>query len=123
MRHEALRLAKKHKRLQGHELLILNETLSQDSDNEAPEMLETVAAVNNTAAEAEDALFLEESLALLTLQQRRVIAALVLDGATEHEVAAELGVSQTAVHQMKKRALNRLRRYLVVNRVTPKGSD
>lgn len=32
LRHEAIRLAKKHKRLQEHELLILNDLLSQDAE-------------------------------------------------------------------------------------------
>jgi len=75
--------------------------LGQDTENEVAEMLDTVAAANDTSAEAEDALFLEGSLAMLTPQQRRVIVAVVLEGVTELELASELGISQPAVHQMK----------------------
>jgi len=41
LRHEAIRLAKKHKQLQEHEPLILNDLLSQDAEDEVTEMLDT----------------------------------------------------------------------------------
>lgn len=48
------------------------------------------------------------------------VTATVLEGRTEQEVAKELGVSQSAVHRMKERALNRLRKYFVLDESTAK---
>jgi len=120
LRHEAIRLAKKHKRLQEHELLILNDLFSQDAEDEMTEMLDTVAAKNDTLTEVEDAIFLQEALSLLTPQQQKIIAATILQERTEQEVAEELGMSQPAVHQMKERALNRLRKHFVLDEPTAK---
>ncbi|MEW6274887.1 MAG: sigma-70 family RNA polymerase sigma factor [Bacillota bacterium] len=120
LRHEAIRLAKKHKRLQEHELLILNDLLSQDAEDEATEMLDTIAATDDILAEVEDSVFLEEALALLTPQQQKVITATVLEGYKEQEVAEKLGMSQPAVHQMKERALKRLRKHFVLDEPTAK---
>ncbi|HBT48190.1 MAG TPA: RNA polymerase subunit sigma-24 [Peptococcaceae bacterium] len=118
--HEAARLAKKQKRLKEHELLILNELLSQEAEDEEREMVDTIASPSDTLAEVEDALFLEEALSLLTPQQQKVIIATILNGATEQEVAKELGISQPAVHRMKVRALNRLKKYFVLDEPTAK---
>jgi RNA polymerase sigma-B factor len=74
--------------------------------------LDTVAATDDGLAEVEDAIFLQQALSLLTSRQQKVIKATVREGRTEQEVAKELGVSQPAVHQMKERALNRLRKSL-----------
>jgi RNA polymerase sigma-B factor len=115
LRHEAIRLAKKQKRLREHELLILNSPLSQDTEDEETEKLDTIAAADDILAEVENSLFLQEALSLLTPQQQKVITAIVLEERTEQEVAIELGMSQPAVHQMKERALNRLRK-IVKNR-------
>ncbi|TDA65766.1 MAG: sigma-70 family RNA polymerase sigma factor [Clostridia bacterium] len=120
LRHEAIRLAKKHRRLREHELLILNDLLSQDGEDEVTEMLETIAATDDTLTEVEDMVFLQEALTLLTPQQQKVITATVLEERTEQEVAEELGMSQPAVHQMKERALNRLREYFVLDEPTAK---
>ncbi|MEW6698602.1 MAG: sigma-70 family RNA polymerase sigma factor [Bacillota bacterium] len=120
LRLEAIRLAKKHKRLQEHELLILNDLLSQDAEDEATEMLDTIAATDDILAEVEDSVFLEEALALLTPQQQKVITATVLEGYKEQEVAEKLGMSQPAVHQMKERALKRLRKHFVLDEPTAK---
>lgn len=103
-------MAKKHRRLLEHELLILNDLLSQDAEDEMTEMLDTIAAPSDILAEVEDTVFLQEALTMLTPQQQKVITATVLEERTEQEVAEELGMSQPAVHQMKERALNRLRK-------------
>ena len=108
LRHEFFRLAKKNKRLQVSELLILNDV---NADDELTEMLDRVAAPDDIQAEVEDKIFLQEALALLTLQQQTVITATILEERTEQEVADELGMSQPAVHQMKERALKRLRKH------------
>lgn len=117
LRHEAIRLAKKHRRLQEHELLILNDLLSQDAEDEITEMLDTIAASSDVLAEVEDTVFLQEALSLLTPQQQKVITATVLEEYTEHEVAEQLGISQPVVHRLKERALNRLRKSLFQNKV------
>ncbi|MCL6476786.1 MAG: sigma-70 family RNA polymerase sigma factor [Peptococcaceae bacterium] len=115
LRHEAARLVKKHKRLQERELLILNDLISQEAEDEATEMLDTIAAPSDTPSEAEDSAFLKETLALLTPLQQKVITATVLEERTEQEVAEKLGMSQPAVHKMKGRALKRLRKYIVLD--------
>lgn len=83
LRHEAIRLAKKHKRLREHELLILNNLLSQEAEDEMTEMLDTVAGTDDILAEVEDSVFLQEALTMLTPQQQKVITATVLEGRTE----------------------------------------
>lgn len=84
-------MAKKHKRLQEHELLILNDLLSQDAEDGITEMLDTIAAPNDTIIKVEESVFLQEALALLTPQQQKVVTATVLEGQTEREVAEQLG--------------------------------
>lgn len=120
LRREAIRLAKKHKRLHEHELLILNDPVSQDAEDDVTEMLDTIAAANNVFLEVENAVFLQEALSLLTPRQQKVIAATVLEGRTENEAAQRLGMSQPAVHQMKERALNRLKKHFVLDKSTDK---
>ncbi|WP_051618280.1 sigma-70 family RNA polymerase sigma factor [Desulfofundulus thermocisternus] len=120
LRHEAIRLAKKQKRLRERELLILNDLFSQDAEDEETERLDTVAAICDTLTAVEDSLFLQEALSLLTPQQQKVIKATILEGHTEQEVAAELGMSQPAVHQMKERALKKLRKHFVLDEPTAK---
>lgn len=75
-------------------------------------MLDTVAATNDTLAEAEDSMVIQEALSLLTPTQQKVIVATVLEERTEQEVANEMGVSKQAVNRMKERALNKLRKDL-----------
>ncbi|MEW6625089.1 MAG: sigma-70 family RNA polymerase sigma factor [Bacillota bacterium] len=110
LRHEAIRLAKKQKRLQEHELLILNNPLSLEAEDEETERLDTVAATDDIFSEVEEMIFIQEVLSLLTPQQQKVITVTVLEERTEQEVAIELGMSQPAVHQMKERALKKLRK-------------
>ena len=112
LRREAGRLARKHRRLREHELLILNQKLAEDGQSEEVEILDTAAATNDTSAEAEDAMIVQEALSLLTPTQQKVIVATVLKERTEQEVANEMGVSQQAVNKIKERALNRLKKDL-----------
>lgn len=116
LRHEAIRLAKKHKRLQEHELLILNDLLSQDAGDEMTEMLDTIASTSDIFTEVVDSLFLEEAHRLLTPHQQRVIKATILEGHTEQKVAEQLGISQPAVHRIKERALSRLWKHFVLDK-------
>jgi len=111
LRHEAIRLEKKQKRLEEHELLILNNPLSLEAEDEETERLNTVAATDDILSEVEEMIFLQEVLSLLTPQQQKVITATVLEERTEQDVALELGMSQPAVHQMKERVLKRLRKH------------
>jgi len=120
LRHEVIRLAKKHKRLQKHELLILNDLLSQDAEDEKTEILDRVATVCDILTAVEDLLFLRGALSLLTSKQQKVIKATILEDRTEEEVAAKLGISQPAVHQMKMRALKKLRKHFILNEPTAK---
>lgn len=61
LRHETIRLAKKHKRLREHELLILNNLLSQEAEDKMTEMLDAVAGTDDILAEVEDSVFLSGS--------------------------------------------------------------
>lgn len=120
LRNEAIRLAKRYKRLQEHELLTLNDLISQDAEDEVTEMLDTIAATNDVLLEVEDLVFLQEALSLLTSQQQKIITATVLEGQPENEAAIRFGVSQPAVHQMKERALNKLKKHFVLDKHTGK---
>ena len=113
LRRESIRLAKKHKRLREHELLILNDPISQDAEDEVTEMIDTIASSNDVFLEVENSVFLQETLSLLTPQQQKIITATVLEGRPENEAAIRFGMSQPAVHQMKERALKKLRRHFI----------
>jgi len=78
--------------------------------------LDNIAAADDILTKVESSLFLQETLSLLTPQQQKVITATVLEGGTEQEMAKELGMSQLAIHQMKERALNRLKRQFKIKR-------
>lgn len=112
LRREACRLAKRHRRLKERELLILDGPVKWNVENGGIAMVDTVAAVVDTFTEAEESIYINDMLSTLTSQQQKVIMATIIKGATEREVALELGMSQPAVHQMKERALNRLRKKL-----------
>ncbi|MDD4753836.1 MAG: sigma-70 family RNA polymerase sigma factor [Desulfitobacteriaceae bacterium] len=116
LRHEAARLAKRHRRLREHELLILEDLLSQNNGNESARFINTIAANSDTVAEVEDNSFLQEALSLLTPDQKKVILVTVLEDATEQKAAKELGISQQAVNRIKKRALNRLRKHFILDK-------
>jgi len=113
-------LTKKYRRLREHELLILNDRLSQDTEDAMTEMLDTIAAPDDTLSEVEASVLLQEALALLTPQQQKVIIATVLEGQTEREVAEQLGIAQQVVNRLKARALKRLRKHFVLDEPTAK---
>lgn len=79
-------------------------------------MLNTVNPPADLLAEVENRLILQEALALLTPLQRKVVAATVLEGVTEQELAGEMGVTQQAVSRIKERALDKLREYFVLDK-------
>ena len=116
LRREAIRLAKKHKRLREHELLILNDPISQDAEDESTEMIDTIASSNDVFLEVEDSVFLQEALSLLTPQQQKIITATALEELPENEAAIRFGMSQPAVHQMKERALKKLKKHFVLDK-------
>ncbi|OAT82407.1 sigma factor-like helix-turn-helix DNA-binding protein, partial [Desulfotomaculum copahuensis] len=110
------RLAKKRRRLMEHERLILDAP-ADVSDGEVV-MVDTIAAAVDVAGEAEGAVFIQDALSSLTLLQREIITATVLEGVTEKETAVRLGISQQAVHKVKERALKRLRKHIVLDEPT-----
>ncbi|WP_018132300.1 sigma-70 RNA polymerase sigma factor region 4 domain-containing protein [Effusibacillus pohliae] len=109
LRRETARLARRQNRVRQHELLILNQRLHADS--EETEMIDQIAAANDTPAEMEDLISLEEVFKLLTFPQQAVIKATILEGTPEQEVALQMGTTKQAVNRMKGRALRRLRKY------------
>ncbi len=106
---EAIRLSKKRKRLYNHELLILNQCIGQDNEEQTTEMLDTLKSDRDTSDEAVTSVFIQDMLSSLTVQQRKVINATVIEKRTEKDTAEMLGMSQPAVHKMKERALKKLR--------------
>jgi RNA polymerase sigma-B factor len=116
LRREAIRLAKKYRQLDERELLILDEPMVDQDLSEKLSMLDTIAAAVDVAAEAEGSVLVQDALSLLTQLRRAVITATVLEGATEGEGAARLGMSQQAIHRVKERALSRLRKYFVLDK-------
>lgn len=123
LRHEAIRLSKKRRRLIKYELLILNQPLRSNNEDDGIEMLDTLqdetyykfTGTHNPFCEVENNMYLQQILSVLTAQQNRIIRATVLEGRTEIETARRLGISQPAVHRMKSRALNRLRKQYILD--------
>lgn len=115
LRHEAIRLAKKHKELRQKELLILNEQVKNNGDDYG-DLLDTLIAKSDTPAEAEARIFLQEAFLLLTSLQKKIIMETVLEGATEMEIARRMGISHQAVSRLKERGLKRLRKELVLDK-------
>lgn len=108
IRQESTRLEWERNRRNIHELSVLNAPSALNEEDRMSEL----AANENTEVEAEDELFLEEVLALLTVRQRIVILKTVIRDVPEQVVAVELNTSQQAVHRVKARALKRLKHYL-----------
>lgn len=95
-------------------MLILDEPVDLDLSVDVS-MLDTIAATVDVSGEAEGSVLIQDALSLLTQLQRDVITATILEGATEGETARMLGISQQSVHKVKERALNRLRKYFVLD--------
>lgn len=114
LRHEAMRLIKKHRRLREKELLILNEPVRKRvEDTLIGEKMETLVANSDTLAEAEERIFLMEALSILTPLQKKVIIGTILAGSPEREIAQKIGITHQAVNKLKKRGLNRLRKSFI----------
>ena len=128
LRHEAIRLSKKHHRLLKHELLILNQPIKFNGEDDSIEMIDTLqdgyerfyklAGIHDPFFEVERNIYLKDILSVLTFQQNRVITAIIMEGRTETETAKRLGMSQPAVHRMKNRALLRLRKKYILDGYT-----
>jgi RNA polymerase sigma factor (sigma-70 family) len=101
--------------LDERELLILDEPADPDLPEQSS-VLDLIAAAVDVAAATEGSLLVQDALSLLTTTQQSVIAATVLEGATEGEAAMRLGISQQAVHRVKERALRKLRKYFVLDK-------
>ncbi|WP_347490010.1 sigma-70 family RNA polymerase sigma factor [Desulfoscipio sp. XC116] len=113
LRREAIRLAKKYRQLDERELLILDGPAEQNADSDALSLIDTIFTAEDVSNSAEDAVFIQKALSLLTPQEQMVIKATILDGFTERETARELEVSQPVVHRIKNRALNKLHHFIL----------
>ncbi len=120
LRHEAIRLVKKYRKLENHELLILDGPTAQNFDDEVFAVVDTVPASVDVSSDAEEMVLIQEALSLLTQQQQKVIRATILDGLTEREAADKLSLSPSVVNRLKKRALNRLKKYFILDEPTAK---
>lgn len=120
LRHEAIRLSKKHKKQKTNELLILDDLVKNNDGDEKTAIINSLTAMNDTSFEAVDSIFLQEALSLLTLQQQKVVFATIIEEYTEQKVAKQLGISQPVVHRSKKRALTRMKKSLFLNYCTYK---
>lgn len=83
-------------------------------------MVDTIAAEVDVSSKAEESVLVQDALSSLTSLQKEVIVATVLEGATEKRTAMRLGMSQQAIHKVKERALNRLRKYFILDEPTDK---
>lgn len=88
---------------------MLNQSINKEKEEHTTEMLDTLKSSNDTSDEAIISIFVQEMLSSLTARQNKIIIATVIEGRTEKDVAEILEVSQPAVHQMKERALNKLK--------------
>lgn len=114
LRREAIRLTKKYKRWREHELLVLNEQLKKDAESrDVGEMMDTLISNSDTPDEAAERIFLREAFSLLTPHQKKVIVGTILEEATEQKISQEMGITHQAVHKLKERGLNRLRKRFV----------
>lgn len=105
------KLGKKQQKLKENEMLTLNQRISEDIEDVATEKVDMLISKNDTLKQVEQSLFIEEALSLLTPQQQKVIITTVLKDQKERYVAEEMDISQQAIQQIKKRALNRLEEY------------
>ncbi|CCQ95363.1 DNA-directed RNA polymerase specialized sigma subunit, sigma24 homolog [[Clostridium] ultunense Esp] len=106
---KAIRLAKKHKRMNEKELLILDKKMSDLEEENATELVDYLVARLGKHRGIEEDILLYEILSQLSSQQRMVITKVVLEGHSEREVAQQLGISKQAVNRIKQRAVRRLR--------------
>jgi RNA polymerase sigma factor (sigma-70 family) len=92
--------------------IVRNAALSNLRGAGAPELLDTLAAAPNPQEEAERREVVNETLeavARLPERQRQALLRIAVQGRSQDEVAAELGVSRTAVRQLVHRARVTLR--------------
>ncbi|ADL08376.1 sigma-70 family RNA polymerase sigma factor [Thermosediminibacter oceani] len=116
LRHEAIRLLKKEKKLKQHEILILNDFVNPD-DSKPVEMINTISDPTDPFSEVEDKIYIQQVLSVLTLQQRKVIELIIFKGLTEKEIAKQLGISQPSVHRLKIRGLNKIKNIIYISMV------
>ncbi len=109
LHHEAIRLAKKHKRMNEKELLILDKKMSDLEEENATELVDYLVARLGKHRGIEEDILLYEILSQLSSQQRMVITKVMLERHSEREVAQQLGISKQAVNRIKQRAIRRLR--------------
>jgi RNA polymerase sigma factor (sigma-70 family) len=76
-------------------------------------MIDTLVAKSDTQAQAEGNVFIQEAFSILTPLQKKVIARAIFEGATEQEIAQEMGITHQCVHKIKERGLKRLRKKFV----------
>lgn len=83
---------------------------AQYGTDEPTETIDTLASPYDLQEETEDMILLKEALFILTKRQQEVIISTIIEELTEHHTAVILGISQPAVHRIKERALDRLRK-------------
>lgn len=105
------KLGKKQKKLKENELLLLNQRIGEDTKNELTEKIDMLVSTDDISQQVEQSFFIEEALSLLTSQQQRVVTETVLKDRKEQDVAKEMGISQPAIHHIKNRALEKLRKH------------
>jgi RNA polymerase sigma-B factor len=106
IKREALKIAKKQQCLKKREMLILNRPIC-DQEGDSIEMIDTIADVNNVVLKIEEKINIEQVLLHLTLKQQQVIKMIFYQEMTEKETAEKLGISQPAVHNIKKQSIKK----------------
>lgn len=111
IKREALKIARKQQYLKQHEMLILNKPIC-DQESDFIEMIDTIADGSNMVSKMEENIEIEQVLSHLTSKQQQVIKMIFLQEMTEKETAEKLCISQPAVHNIKNRALKRMKEYM-----------
>lgn len=111
MRHEAIRLSKRNRRRNKHELLILDRPLTNPNNpsEHYGSMTDLIPTVSDTQQEVENRLLTGGALRALTESQRKVIIGVIVQGHTERTIAQSMGISQSMVNRLKHAGLKRIR--------------
>lgn len=111
IRHEIIRISKKHEKLRRKEMLILNKPVN-GSEDFSIELVDIIADCNNILSNTEEKIDIENALSNLTTKQQQVTKMLFYQDMTEKEAAKQLEISQPAVNSIKNRALKKIKKYL-----------
>ncbi|WP_041589451.1 sigma-70 family RNA polymerase sigma factor [Thermoanaerobacterium thermosaccharolyticum] len=98
MKNEYIRLSKKNVKIKENEFLILDD--------------KEIIVDNFEYENIENKIFVQEVLNKLTPLKKKIILETIIYGKKEIDIAAKLNISQQAVSKTKKKALEKMRKFL-----------